>query len=55
MSMTHIILSNSGGELDRISLSDDDATTEAIAHAAIDLISASYSLHAGDFITVVED
>jgi hypothetical protein len=53
--MTIIKLSGKGGELNRVVLSDEDATVEAIARAAIELIESGGALHAGDVITVTED
>lgn len=52
---TIVMLCNFAGELDRVELSDEDATVEAIAQAAIDLISSSMSLHAGDTIRIIEE
>ncbi len=56
MTKTVIRLNNSCGELDRVTLDYEDATGEAIAHAAVSLIQACWVLHEGDSITVtVED
>jgi hypothetical protein len=44
-----------GGELDRIELSDRDATSEGIAQATIDMIPACMSMRDGDIIEVVEE
>jgi len=52
MTKTVIRLNGVGGELDKIVLDYEDATTEAIAQAAIDLIASCMSLHEGDSITV---
>lgn len=54
--LTHVIMFNSADcEIARVSLEDDDATTEAIAQAAIDIIRSCYSMSAGDKIIVTED
>ena len=47
--------SRMGGEMDRIELSEHNATTEAIAKAAIRIISSYMSLREGDYIEVVEE
>jgi hypothetical protein len=52
---TVIRFNGSGGELDKVVLSERDATTEAIAQAAIDLIRSCMSMHEGDTITVTEE
>jgi hypothetical protein len=52
---TIIRLNGTGGELNKIVLSDEDATTEAIAQAAIDLIQSCMALAVGDTITVTEE
>jgi hypothetical protein len=44
-----------GGELDRIVLNDEDATTEAIARAMISMIEGCMSMHVGDIIDVIEE
>jgi hypothetical protein len=44
-----------GGELDRIELSDRDATGQAIAQAMIDMISGCMSMNDGDIIEVIEE
>jgi hypothetical protein len=55
MTKTIIKLCGMGGELSRVELTDEDATTEAIAQAAIDLIAACMSLRAGDTIKITEE
>lgn len=53
---TVIRFSGTGGELDKIVLDDDDATTEAIAAAAVALIQRSgMSMSEGDVITVTAE
>jgi hypothetical protein len=52
---TVIRLNGTGGELDKIVLDYDDATVEAIAQAAIDLISSCMSMSTGDTITVTDE
>jgi hypothetical protein len=53
---TVIRLSGRGGELDKVVLDYEDATTEAISKAAIELIQSCMSLSEGDVITVtIED
>jgi hypothetical protein len=52
---TVIRLSGTGGELAKVVLADEDATTEAIAQAAIDIISSCMSMSEGDTITVTEE
>ena len=55
-SKTVIRFSGTGGELDKVVLDYEEATTEAIAKAAIKLISSCMSMSEGDVITVtVED
>ena len=49
---TVIRFSGTGGELDKVVLNYEDATTEAIAKAAIGLISSCMSMAEGDVITV---
>jgi hypothetical protein len=49
---TIIRFNGTGGELNRIVLSDEDATCEAIAQAAIDLIASCMNMGDGDSITV---
>ena len=51
-SMTHVVMRGTGGEIGRVSMSYNDATTEAIAQAAIDLIRSCYSMSEGDTISV---
>ena len=54
--MTRIVLFNSCRcELASITLSDRDATGEAIARAAIELIEQTGSLNGGDVIDIIED
>lgn len=51
--MTVVAHYNSQGcEIARIELTDEDATTQAIAQAAIDLVASCMSLSEGDKITV---
>ena len=52
---TVIRLNGSGGELAKIVLDEDDATTEEIARSAIALIESCMSLHEGDSITVTAE
>jgi len=52
---TVIRLNGRGGELDKVVLSDDDATCEAIAQATIDLIASCMALAVGDTITITEE
>lgn len=52
---TVIKLSNDSGEIDRIELADEDATTQAIALAAAKLIAARLSMSVGDRIEVTEE
>ena len=53
---TVIRLSGTGGELDKVVIPYETATTERIAQAAIDLVSSCMSMSEGDSITVtVED
>jgi len=44
-----------GGELDRIELSDEDATCEAISQALIDMIAGHMSMKEGDILEVIEE
>jgi len=52
---TIVRLNGTGGELARIVMDYDDATTEAIAQAAIDLIRSCMSMSEGDSITVTAE
>jgi hypothetical protein len=53
---TVIRLSGSGGELDKVVMDYDDATTEAIARAVIELVqSTGMSMSTGDTITVTDE
>jgi hypothetical protein len=52
---TYIRWYDAEGELeDSIILRDDDATTQAIAEAVIELISSRMSMHPGDRIEIIE-
>jgi hypothetical protein len=52
---TVIRLNGPGGELAKVVLDYDDATTEAIAQAAIDIIASCMSMSTGDTITVTDE
>jgi hypothetical protein len=56
MLQTVIRLCSAGGELDRISLPDDDATGDEIHNAVLAMLDRNGNvLHAGDTITVTEE
>jgi hypothetical protein len=56
MLLTVIRLCNAGGELDRISLAEDDATGDEIHNAVLAMLDRNGNmLHAGDTITVTEE
>jgi hypothetical protein len=56
MLQTVIRLCSSGGELDRISLADDDATGDEIHNAVLAMLDRNGNvLHAGDAITVTKE
>jgi hypothetical protein len=52
---TVICLQNTAGELDRITVNDDDASHTAITEATVQLILRAGSLRKGDTITVREE
>jgi hypothetical protein len=56
MLLTVIRLCSAGGELDRISLADDDATGDEIHNAVLAMLDRNGNvLRAGDAITVTEE
>ena len=56
MMKTYIILSNEDGELNPVELNDEDATTQAIAEAALSLIlKTGMSMSVGQTIEVLEE
>jgi hypothetical protein len=53
--VTVIRLNNSAGEINRVELSDRDATCEAIAQAVIDMVATCMNLQEGDSITITSE
>ena len=56
MMKTYIILSNEDGEINRVELNDEDATTMAIAEAVLQLVlKTGMSMSVGQTIEVLEE
>lgn len=52
--ITVVKFSNNDCELDRIEINDEDATTQAIAQAVLDMVTGHMSMRTGDKIEVFE-